>query len=76
MRRRQRLDQRNRKWGSLEKATTLHVYLSQRTKDILSALRNHDGDQISFGAVIERLAEQHANILGENNGEKRENREV
>ena len=57
------LDRRNRRWGSLHNSVDLRVRLSQRAKAILSALRNREEDQISYGAVIEKLAEQYADLL-------------
>jgi hypothetical protein len=57
------LDRRNRRWGSLRNSADLRVRLSQRAKAILSALRNREPEQISYGAVIEKLVEQHADVL-------------
>jgi hypothetical protein len=57
------IDRRNRKWGSLQDAAQLKVQISRRTKAILSALRHCEEEKISYGAVIEKLAEQHANLL-------------
>jgi len=56
-------DRRNRKWRSLQDPAVLHVRVSQRTKAILSALREGEVEQVGYGQVIEKLAEQHANIL-------------
>lgn len=56
-------DRRNRRWGSLRDSVDLRVRLSQRAKAILAALRNREPEQISYGAVIEKLVEQHADLL-------------
>jgi hypothetical protein len=63
------IDRRHRRWGSLRNAAHLRVRVSRRAKAILSALRNCQEEQISYGAVIEKLAEQHANLLGQNDNE-------
>lgn len=65
MEQRRRLDRRNRQWGSLRDGVSLRVRLSKRTKAILSALRKCDHQQISYGEVIEKLAERHAGVLGQ-----------
>lgn len=57
------LDRRNRRWGSLRDAVKLRVRLSKRAKEILSALRNCDEEQVSYGAVIEKLIKRHARSL-------------
>lgn len=57
------LDRRNRRWGSLRDAVRLRVHLSRRAKEILSALRNRDEEQVGYGAVIEKLVEKHAHLL-------------
>ena len=57
------LDRRNRRWGSLRDAVKLRVRLSKRAKEILSALRNCDEEQVGYGAVIEKLVEKHAHLL-------------
>lgn len=56
-------DRRNRQWGSLKNAVSLRVFLSRRTKAILSALRNCEDGQISYGEVIERLAAHENRLL-------------
>ena len=57
------LDRRNRKWGSLRNAVDRRVQVSKRAKEILSALRNRDEEQVSYGAVIEKLIKRHAGSL-------------
>ena len=64
MKQKRPIDRRNRRWGSLRRSVRLKVLLPRRTKAILSALRKCEKEQISYGAVIERLAENHANLLG------------
>lgn len=59
------VDRRNRKWGSLQGAAQLRVRIPRRTKAILSALRQSEEENIGYGAVIEKLAEQHASLLGD-----------
>lgn len=59
------LDRRNRQWGSLRNGVSLRVRLPKRTKAILSALRSCNEQQISYGEVIEKLAERHAGLLRE-----------
>lgn len=59
------LDRRNRQWGSLRNGVSLRVRLSRRAKEILSALRNCEDERISYGEVIERLAEHHAAVLSD-----------
>lgn len=59
-------DRRNRQWGSLKNAVSLRVFLSRRTKAILSALRNCEDGQISYGEVIERLAAHKASLVRRN----------
>ena len=66
MKQKRPMDRRNRRWGSLRRGARVDVYLSRRTKAILSALRNCEKEQISYGAVIERLVAEHANLLGKN----------
>jgi hypothetical protein len=57
------LDRRNRRWGSLRNSVCLRVRLSQQAKAILSTLRDSEEEQISYGAVIEKLVEKHASLL-------------
>jgi hypothetical protein len=66
----QDVDRRNRRWGSLRYSVGLRVRLSRRAKAILSALRNCEKEQISYGAVIEKLVEQHATLLDQNDREE------
>ena len=60
------IDKRNRRWGSLRHSVGLRVRLSLRAKAILSALRDSEKEQISYGAVIEKLVEPHAALLDQN----------
>jgi hypothetical protein len=69
MKRERAMDRHNRRWGSLRYAVPLRVRVSGRAKAILSALRNCEDERISYGAVIEKLVEQHANLLGQNDGD-------
>jgi hypothetical protein len=59
------LGRRNRRWGSLRNSAVVNVKLSQRAKAILAALRKREPEPISYGAVIEKLVEQHAELLGD-----------
>ena len=57
-------DRRNRKWRSLAGAVGLFVQVSPRTKAILTALQDERGGQrVSYGAVIEKLAEPFAGLV-------------
>jgi hypothetical protein len=65
-----RPDRRNRRWGSLYESVDLRVRVSPQAKAILSALRNCEEQQISYGAVIEKLVEPHARVLEQVANEK------
>lgn len=59
-------DRRNRKWGTLKDAVWKKVKLPRRTVKILAALRTQEeGQQVSYGAVIEKLAEPFAGLVKE-----------